>query len=153
MKRFKAALKVALVPGIIGLVAGIPGAILLLLGLFGADALLWVGIPLFSIGAVAMVIAIANYKQRLHAICPECNKYMGDTGGVINYSYVCTEYKDNYDSSTHQYKNTTFYYTCSIECPHCGSTHTFDYSVNAKTESEANVKVNNYIKNTLKLKK
>ena len=152
MKRFKAALKAAKIPSIIGLVLFVVGIVFAVVALVAhVDALFWVGVVLFLWGICAFVIAVANYKQRLHAICPECEKFMGDTTQTVHYSYQCTDYKDNYGSDG-KYRNTSFHYTCTIDCPHCGSTHTFDYKVDAKSQAQANVQMSNYLKNTLKLK-
>lgn len=68
------------------------------------------------------------------------------------YSYECNQYKENYDHQTGKFINITFYYTCTITCPHCGSTSTFEYKVNAKTAPQANSAVDKYLKGILKIK-
>ena len=150
--RFKAAFKAALVPVIVGIIFLVVAIALIIIGgMTDASGLTIVGILLFIVGIAMFAVAVGEGKTRLHAICPECQKFMGNTNEGVNYSYVCTEYKENYDGN-HKFRDYTFYYTCMIECPHCGSTHTFDYKVTAKTESKANVQVTEYLKRVLKLK-
>lgn len=152
MKRFKMALKAAKVPGIIGLIILIAGIVLLVIDSFVDASLLVAGLLVTIAGILCLYFAYITGRQMMHAICPECQKFMGDSNKGVNYTYECNQYKENYDSSTHKFKNYTFYYTCTIECPHCGNTSTFEYKLNAKTQSEANVSVDKYLKATLKLK-
>lgn len=154
MFRLKMALKAALAPAIIGLVALVAGIILIIVGAVienGGWAII-AGIIVFVTGIGLFVVAYAQAKSRLHAICPECQKFMGDADATVNYSFVCNQYKQNYDKSTNQFRDFTFYYTCTIVCPHCGSSSMFDYKVNAKTEPKANTMVDKYLKDILKLK-
>ena len=153
MKRLKLAFKAALIPAIVGLIIFIVGVILLISGFATAvDGLIIAGIFVTVVGIFSMFMAFKEGQKTLRAICPECEKYMGNTGGVINYGYECTQYKENYDSSTHNLKDYTFYYTCTIECPHCGNTSTFEYKINAKSASKADIEVDKYLKNILKIK-
>lgn len=154
MKRFKAALKAALKQAIIGLVAFLVGIILIIVGTCVENGLIPFIIAFFAIitGICFFVWAYTDAKQRLHAICPECQEFMGNTNEDVDYSFVCNQYKENYDKN-YKFLNFTFYYTCTIVCPHCGATSVFEYKIQAKTESKANELVNNYLKNTLKLKK
>lgn len=157
MFRLKMALKAALIPVIVGLVILITGIALILAGVFvdssNSGTLLITGIIVTVSSIGAFIFAYAQAKSRLHAICPECQKFMGDTNSTINYSFVCNQYKENYDQNTNKFRDFTFYYTCKIVCPHCGGSHMFDYKTNAKTEPKANEAVNNYLKGILKLKK
>ena len=153
MFRLKMAMKAALVPSIIGLVGIVAGVIMLVVGFVASvSGLLWAGIAVAILGIFCFVIAFWEGKQRLQAICPECQKYMGDTTDGVDYSFVCNQYKENYNSSTHEFRDYTFYYTCSIVCPHCGNTAMFEHKVNAKTEPKANKSMNDYIKGLLKIK-
>lgn len=154
VKRFKLALKAAMIPSIIGLIAVVVGVILLIIG--GAvtnNDLAIAGGVVALIGLGCFYFAYLSGKQTLNAICPECEKFMGDSDKSVNYTYVCEQYKENYNSSTHEFKGYTFFYTCTITCPHCGNTSTFEHKVDAKTQPEANVKVDRYLKATLKITK
>lgn len=155
MFRLKMALKAALIPVIVGLVILITGIALILAGVFidssNSGALLITGIIVSVSSIGAFIFAYAQAKSRLHAICPECQKFMGDTNSTVNYSFVCNQYKENYDQNTNKFRDYTFYYTCTIVCPHCGSSSTFDYSLHAKNQSKANADVDKYIKGILKL--
>lgn len=157
MKRFKAAFKAAKVPAIVGIIGAVIAIVFVIIGLvLPVDVLFWVGVVLILVAVACFVIAYGNFKKRMHAICPECEKFMGVTTGVVNYSYVCTDFRHNYGgdgAGGKKYIDTTFVYTCTIDCPHCGSTHTFEYKTRAKTQSAANVNVDNYLKNILKLSK
>lgn len=147
------ALKAALVPAIIGIVVFIVGVVLLILGVTsGGTGLLIGGIIVLVVGIGFFVIAYFQAVKRLNAICPECQKFMGNSDKAVNYSYVCNQYKENYDNNN-KFRDYTFYYTCSVVCPHCGSTATFEYHINAKTEPKANCLVDKYIKDILKLNK
>ena len=151
------ALKAALIPMIVGLVIFIVGIALILAGVFvdggNSGTLLIAGIIVTVSSIGAFIFAYAQAKSRLHAICPECQKFMGATNTTINYSFVCNQYKENYDNNTNKFRDYTFYYTCTIVCPHCGSSSTFDYKLKAKNQSKPNVAVDNYIKGILKLNK
>ena len=152
MYRFKMALKAALIPTIIGTVGVVAGIILIIVAaVTDGSGLLIAGIIVALLGIGCFVAAYFSGKQMLEAICPECQKFMGDSDKGVNYSYVCNQYKENYDN-TGKFRDYTFYYTCQIECPHCGNTATFEHKTNAKTEPKANVSVDNYLKNILKLK-
>lgn len=145
-------IKAALIPAIIGLIAFVVGVVLLVVGLITeTTGLIIAGIIVTIFGIAGFIGAYMSGRDTLHAICPECQKFMGATDGVINYSYVCNQYKENYDSN-HKFRDYTFYYTCTIECPHCGSTSTFEYKTNAKTEPKANTTVDKYLKGLLKMK-
>ena len=154
MKRFKAAFKAALVPAIVGIVALGAALVLILIGLTADENLtfLWIGLFVLIVAGVCFMITRANYKERLHAICPECEKYMGDSGETIHYSYQITDYKENRKSDG-SFSNYTFIYSCEICCPHCGYNSTFEYKVTAKTQAEANTNVSRYLQRILKLNK
>lgn len=153
MKRFKAAFKAGIKIAIIGLVLFVVGIIMLIVApLVENSAILVIGFFIFGFSLCFFVLALTRAKQRLHAICPECEKYMGDTGEDVNYSFVCTQYKENYDRDN-KFINFTCYYTCTIVCPHCGASSVFEYNLRAKNISKADELVNNYLKATLKLKK
>ena len=147
------ALKAALVPLIVGLVIMVVGVVLLVVGLLNENSTLLIAGIIVGIFGLAFGIIIVGYegKKVLRTICPECQKFMGDTDKGINYSFVCKEYKTNFDSNNNL-RDYTYFYTCSIECPHCGSTNTFDYKVTAKNESKADTQVDKYIKEILKIK-
>lgn len=153
MFRIKMAIKAALIPTIVGLAGIIIGVALLVVGLVVSIVGLTItGIVIAVVGILSLFFAYLTGKQMLHAICPECQKFMGDSDTEVNYSFTCNQYKENYDN-TNKFRDYTFYYTCTIECPHCGSTSTFEYKTNAKTEPQANVAVDKYLKSTLKMKK
>lgn len=158
MERFKAAFKAALKQAIIGLVAFLVGIILIIVGVCIENGLVPFIIAFIAIiaGICFFVWAYSAAKQRLHAICPECQEYMGNTDKDVDYSFVCNQYKENYgkgSSGGSKFLNYTFYYTCTIVCPHCGATSVFEYNVNAKTEPKANELVNNYMQNILRINK
>lgn len=153
MNRIKMAFKAAMAPAIVGVIGLVIGIVLFIAAsVTSVTGLFIAGIFLLVFGIVMFVIAFNQGKAMMRAICPECKKLMGDTTETIRYEYVCTQYKENYDSSTHNFKDYTFVYTCTIECPHCGNTSTFEYKLNAKTESKADSEVDKYIKGILKLK-
>ena len=155
MKRFKAAFKAAIVPAIIGIVALVVGVVLAFLGLTTTEedyTLLWIGVFVIFVAFICFMITRSNYKERMHVICPECEKFMGDTKEAIDYSYQLTDYKENRKSDG-TFVNYTFIYTCEICCPHCGYNSTFEYKVAAKTQAEANSNVSKYLQRILKLNK
>lgn len=153
MYRIKMALKAAIIPSICGLICLVVGIVLFIVGIV-ADifALLIVGFFVVGFAIGLFAVAYGQGKQRLNAICPECQKFMGDSDKAVNYSYVCNQYKENHDKDG-KFRDYTFYYTCQIECPHCGNTATFEFKINSKTEPKANVSVDNYLKGILKLQK
>lgn len=153
MKRLKIVFKAALIPALMAIVSIVAGIILFVVASNAeGDGLIIAAIVAFVIGIVCCMVTYWIVKEHLHAICPECQKFMGETSGEINYSFVCNQYKENYDSSTNKFRDFTFYYTITIVCPHCGNTSVFDYHTNAKTEAKADKDVNNYVKKILKLK-
>lgn len=143
MLKFLIAAGVALVVGIIMFSVGAPKE---------SFALEIVGIILLFLAAAFVFGGYMTTKENVNAICPECQEFMGKTDKEVEYSYTCDQYKENYDDRN-KFKDYTFYYTCTIVCPHCGSSSVFEYKTNAKNASQANVNVNNHIKSLLKLKK
>ena len=152
LNRFQMAFKAAkfyVIASIIGFAAGIA---MLIAFIASGQAGLLIGVAVFVIAGIALAIGAASRaKQMMRAICPECKKLMGQSTEAVSYEYECTQYKENYKSSG-EFIDYSFIYTCSIECPHCGSTSTFEHKLNAKTKSQADSKVNNYLKETLKMK-
>ena len=153
MFRLKMAFKAAIVPAIIGLVATVLGIVLFIIG-FAVDvfALVVIGFIVLSVGLACAGIAYGKGKSRMRAICPECQKFMGDSKESVEYSFVCNQYKENYDKNTHQFKDYTFYYTCTVVCPHCGNTVMFEEKMTDKSEPKANARMNEYLKGILKIK-
>lgn len=153
MFRLKMAFKAALIPAIVGIVAFIIGVVLLVVGVVThIVGLLIAGILVSITGIFVCVMAFNQGKSTMRAICPECQKFMGNSDRTINYSFECNQYKENYDKQTNKFINITFYYTCTIVCPHCGSTSTFEYKVNAKSAPQADSAVDKYLKGILKIK-
>ena len=154
MKRIKLALKAALIPTIVGLVFFVVGAVLLIVW-FSIDngGLLISGIVGLVIGICGFIWAVANVKARLNAICPECQKFMGDSAEPINFEYVITDYKPNYNNSTGKIDSYTFNYNWTAVCPHCGNSVTHNNTTRAKSEAKANTQIHKYLQSILKLKK
>lgn len=153
MNRFKMAIKAAVVPAIIGLVMTVVGVIIFIIGIAAyLTGLFLTGIFIAVIGIGVCAYAYGQGKQRLHAICPECQKFMGDTDKEVSFSYVINEYKPHYDKEGKLIRN-TYYYNCSVVCPHCGNSVMFNDTINAKSESEANTAIHKYLQNIFKLKK
>ena len=111
-----------------------------------------VGIITILIGALTGIfVPIMMTKERLNAICPNCQKFYGNIDNVqgIEYSYVCTSYRDNYDKQTGNYKDTTYYYSITIQCPHCGNTNVISKSTTQKNASKADQFINKHIQNSI----
>ncbi|MCH5164270.1 MAG: hypothetical protein J1F36_04560 [Clostridiales bacterium] len=152
MNRIKMAIKTALKIILVALCFLGVGAILTIIGLAAdVDALLWIGLLVLAIGLILIIGAFFAAKDMLNAICPQCQKFMGETNKMVNYSYQCDQYEEQYDGN-HHFKGYKYYYTCTIECPHCNSTHTFVFTTNAKNDAQANVNVDKYLTKILKLK-
>lgn len=153
MKRFKMVFKSTWYLYVIGLVLAIVGAILVLVAGFDHknDTLLFIGIGVAAFGILWIVISTWASRDKARSICANCEKVMLSEGKTVNYSYEVAQYQEKYDSQG-RYTGTKFSYNVSIVCPHCGSTNSFAYSVTAKDLSKANVMVDRYIKNLLKMK-
>lgn len=150
MNRFKAVFKSVkgfALAAVVGLVLGI---VLIAIGMTGVTWLTYIGFVFLFAGIVAAICVYAIAKDRLHAICPECQKYMGDTDERVEYSYVCHQKEDKYDNAG-KYTGTTFSFTCMITCPHCGNTVSFLQKMTSKDASKANVMMDKKLKSILKL--
>lgn len=148
MKRFKAALKGVLGWIIAGLVLLVVSGVTLSIALLSetsSEILFWIGLLSLMFGVICFVAAFAFGQRRLRAICPECQKFMGDSAKGTRYSYECLDYEDIYDN-TGKYKGTKFHYSCEIICPHCGNAVNFEYKVTAQSATKADIHVNQYLR-------
>lgn len=152
MKRLKMALKTVMVPFLIGVGIVVLGLILLIIGAaVDVVALIWVGIIVALIGAGTDLGACAIGRNRMRAICPECNRFMGDTHNNIPYSYQLKEYETRWDTSTNKVRDYKYYYLCTITCPHCGNETMFEQTVIEKTNAKADIAINKYLRGLLKI--
>lgn len=149
-------LKTAKKPIIVGGILLAIGVLFIIIGmaLKGAvgEVLLWIGLIGAVGGILSIIIGVSLAKDTGRAICPNCQKYMGDTGETIDFEYTMVQTEDKYDNSG-KYTGTEFSYNCTIVCPHCGNTSMFTYKVKEKNAAEANARVDNYIRKILKLSK
>lgn len=149
--RLKQAIKAAKLPAIIGVVLFVVGVVLAIVGIFCSMVLLFIGVIVFLGGLLSCVFAYANAKERMDAICPTCQKYMGDTDQDVEYGFTLVQSEDCFNKDG-KYTGTKFSYDCVISCPHCGNTTMFSHAVNDKDAANANVKIDKYLKNILNLK-
>ena len=153
MQRFKMLLKAAWIIAVIALIGFVVGGALLGTGLaIDNTALIIAGAVFLLFGIVGAMGTYWTGRDKLRSVCPECQKSMAGIAGV-RYSYVCRQYRENRDGSTGKLRDYTFYYTCTIECPHCGNSSVFEHKLNAKTEPKAEKGVDDYLKSLLKYDK
>ena len=149
--RLKQAIKQAKIPVIIGAALFGVGAIILIIAFAcQVDALMWIGFILVGGGILSIVIGVMLAKDTMIAICPECQKYMGDTNQPVKYEFTLAQTEKNFDSMG-KYANTTFSYDCSITCPHCGNTTMFVHKIRDEDASKAHVRMDKFLKSTLKM--
>lgn len=155
MEKFqlKQMVKAAKLPVIIGSGVFAVGLVLFIIGLaIPSNALLWVGLIIAVAGGLCVAVGIGFAKDTMYAICPSCQKFMGETDEAVSYEISLAQADKKYDSSG-KYTGMIFSYDCEITCPHCGNTTMFVHKVRDKNEATANVTVDKYIKSILKLKK
>lgn len=137
---------------IIGGVAVLIGGILLTVGLLTSIIGLTIAGAFGLLCAIVVfVLAFQEGQSMIRAICSECQKYMGNTGYPVKYSFVCKQYKENYDNNN-KFVDYTFFYECTIVCPHCGNSNIFEYKLRNKSTTKADIAMDRYIKSILKLK-
>ncbi|MDE7165322.1 MAG: hypothetical protein K2O04_07880 [Clostridiales bacterium] len=153
MSTFKIILKAALPFVIIGLIGVVLGAVLLLVGVLSDVFGLIVAGGLIAIVGIALFFCAYSKARFVKlSICTQCNKFFGDTDKSIEYSFKCNQYEAQYDKQSGNIKGYNFHYTCTVVCPHCGSTVTFSQTQFAKDEAKANAKLDSWLKSLLKMK-
>ena len=153
MKRFKMGLKAALPTIIVGLILVVVGIVLLVIGNSNEDGtgMMIGGLVMAFFGVACLVVSRITARDKMRAICPECNKHMGKSDKSVQYAYECVAYQDHYDSGTGKYNGSTYVFSCTIVCPYCGSSSVFEYKTRSNSPAKAESACNKYLKNLLKL--
>ena len=145
MKRFGKALKASLKVVLIGAIFLIAGIVLITVA--EKEVLNYVGYGCVFISVITLFMIGVTFTSTMDQYCPACQKKYGD-GGDCTYSFVCNEYKENYDSQGN-HRGTTYYFSISITCPHCDTLTVISYKTAAKSLGMAEQNCNKYILNNV----
>ena len=146
-------LKAAKLPVIIGCILSVPGLVLAIIGgVVPISALLWIGIVILGGGILSIAVGISNAKDVVHAICPSCQKFMGETDQTVEYSISLAQTEKVFDSMGKDTGRVKFSYDYTITCPHCGNTAMQVFTVTERNAANAHTVADKYVKRILKVK-
>lgn len=146
-------LKAAKLPVIIGCALLVLSLPLMIIGaVVSVEALFWIGLVVLGGGILSIAIGISNAKDVVHAICPNCQKFMGETDETVHYTIELAQWENEYDRTGKATGRIKFSYNYTILCPHCGNTTMQIYHIKDSNQAKANTLADKYVKRILQVK-